>query len=200
MRLLKESAFSLSPCAHPQEAVPRERLIPWRKSWGPLIPHLQVSILFGEGTGDGRVRSQGSHHTSGSAFCPVSPQGPPHPVPEPGTLLLEVLQPLQGPRAPAPRYQAFLCVCGTVGTQGGMCVYTGFGARSVQRRSYSGLAQHLGFLFTGPCASSWPQLRNCSCIWHVLRPGPVCLLTHRALRGAITHFCTNMFIPRNLHT
>lgn len=124
-----ESAFSLIPCPHPQEAVPRERPILWCKSWGPSITHLQVSIPLNEGTGDGKVRGQGSHPTSVSAFCPVFPQLPHHPVLEPGTLLQEVPQPLQGLRAPAPRYQACLCVYVRLGTQRCMCVYTEFGGQ-----------------------------------------------------------------------
>ncbi|XP_064426618.1 ral guanine nucleotide dissociation stimulator-like 3 isoform X7 [Mirounga angustirostris] len=40
---------------------------------------------------------------------PVCPQGPPHLVLEPETLLLAVPRPLQGPRAPAPRARRSVC-------------------------------------------------------------------------------------------
>lgn len=73
-----EFGLTLIPYPYLQEAVQRERLVSWWESWGPLIPHLQVSILFSEGIRDGRVRGQGSHTTSGSVSLPVCPQGLPH--------------------------------------------------------------------------------------------------------------------------
>ena len=126
-----DSGLSLIPCLYFQEAVPRERLIPWWESQGSLIFHLQVRIPFGKGAAEDRIRDQCSHPASDSVSPPVCPQRPPHPVLEPGTLLPAVLRPLQGPRAPAPRYQDYvymwdgghpgLCVCVCV------CVCTGFG-------------------------------------------------------------------------
>ncbi|XP_057397697.1 ral guanine nucleotide dissociation stimulator-like 3 isoform X4 [Balaenoptera acutorostrata] len=99
---LTKRLSALIPCLYFQEAVPRERLIPWWESQGSLIFHLQVRIPFGKGAAEDRIRDQCSHPASDSVSPPVCPQRPPHPVLEPGTLLPAVLRPLQGPRAPAP--------------------------------------------------------------------------------------------------
>lgn len=151
-----ESAFSLILCPHPQEAVPRERPIPWCESWGPPIAHLQVSIPLDEGTGDGKVRSHGSHPTSVSAFCPVFPQLPHHPVLEPGSLLQEVPQPLQGLRTPTPRYQACLCVYVRLHPEVYVCAHRILGP----------------VVYIGDCTHTWFSTRDISPRDHVHLHGP----------------------------
>lgn len=174
-----ESGFSLLSWPYSQEAVPRERPVPWRESRGPLIPHLQVSFPLGEGTGDDRVRGRGSHPTFSSVSPLVCPQGPPRPVLEARTLLLAVPRPLQAPRFPAPRYRAL------------PCAHVGLRAPRLCVRMRTGVR---GLPGPGMCEGA------CAHSWLVLRSGPLGLLAHRALQGVITPFCEDMCVPRNLHT
>ncbi|XP_036702042.1 ral guanine nucleotide dissociation stimulator-like 3 isoform X4 [Balaenoptera musculus] len=116
----------------------------------------------------------------GSPPASPGPQGPSTKVPG-----LCVHVGLRAPRA--------LCVCVCVC----VCVQD-LGARYVHRRLCTQLAEHSRDTSRKPCAFPWPLLRDCPSV--MLRSGPELPLTHKALWGAITHFCTDMHFPRNLHT
>lgn len=153
-----ESAFSLIPCPHPQETVPRERPIPWCKSWGPPIAHLQVSIPLDKGTGDGKVRGHGSHPLLSLCISPsLSPASPPSSPrtrdPPPGSPPAS-----PGPQGPSTKVPGLpLYVCETGHPEMYVCVHRILGpVVYIGDGLYTCLAQHSGYLSKGPCVSSRP--------------------------------------------